>query len=76
MDYLQLAKDSMDAVLMGATEDEDISKRCLMLIQTYVAIAQAEQTKRLADALENISGIASIDLPVSSNINWADYNGK
>jgi len=36
--------------------------------QAYAAIAQAEQLKRIADALENISGAYSIDLPAPSAI--------
>jgi phage terminase Nu1 subunit (DNA packaging protein) len=38
------------------------------------AIAQAEQLKRIADALENISGAYSIDLPRPAFDAWADYD--
>jgi transcriptional regulator with XRE-family HTH domain len=40
----------------------------------YAAIAQAEQMKRIADALENISGAYSIDLPRPAFDAWADYD--
>jgi hypothetical protein len=54
MDHLAIAKEMLDHTMKRMTEaDADNSQIALslMIIQTEAAIAQAEQLKRIADAL-------------------------
>ena len=55
MDYLQLAKDGVDTMMSEIRQGQGFDKSELRLIEIYVAIAQAENTKRLADLLEEMT---------------------